>query len=63
MHYGCITFILGSERFYDDHLASKSTGVFLFKSFLFYRFSQFFISPLVKAEAMEREVMAVDSGP
>ncbi|URE23096.1 Peptidase M16 inactive domain, partial [Musa troglodytarum] len=25
------------------------------------RFSQFFISPLVKAEAMEREVMAVDS--
>lgn len=26
------------------------------------RFSQFFISPLVKAEAMEREVLAVDSG-
>jgi len=26
------------------------------------RFSQFFISPLVKAEAMEREVQAVDSG-
>ncbi|KAJ3699601.1 hypothetical protein LUZ61_003306 [Rhynchospora tenuis] len=25
------------------------------------RFSQFFISPLIKAEAMEREVMAVDS--
>ncbi|XP_031485488.1 nardilysin-like isoform X2 [Nymphaea colorata] len=25
------------------------------------RFSQFFVSPLVKAEAMEREVMAVDS--
>ncbi|KAK9128210.1 hypothetical protein Syun_017007 [Stephania yunnanensis] len=26
------------------------------------RFSQFFISPLVKVEAMEREVLAVDSG-
>lgn len=27
-----------------------------------FRFSQFFVSPLVKAEAMEREVLAVDSG-
>lgn len=26
------------------------------------RFSQFFVSPLVKIEAMEREVQAVDSG-
>lgn len=26
------------------------------------RFSQFFVSPLVKIEAMEREVLAVDSG-
>lgn len=29
---------------------------------LLIRFSQFFISPLVKIEAMEREVLAVDSG-
>lgn len=28
----------------------------------FIRFSQFFISPLVKMDAMEREVLAVDSG-
>lgn len=34
---------------------------FLLISFLI-RFSQFFISPLVKMEAMEREVQAVDSG-
>lgn len=27
-----------------------------------FRFSQFFVSPLVKAEAMDREVLAVDSG-
>jgi secreted Zn-dependent insulinase-like peptidase len=26
------------------------------------RFSQFFVSPLVKAEAMDREILAVDSG-
>lgn len=30
--------------------------------FFKYRFSQFFVSPLVKMEAMEREVLAVDSG-
>lgn len=30
--------------------------------FCFLRFSQFFISPLVKIDAMEREVLAVDSG-
>lgn len=33
----------------------------LFLVFTF-RFAQFFTSPLVKAEAMEREVLAVDSG-
>ena len=26
------------------------------------RFSQFFVAPLMKTEAMEREVLAVDSG-
>lgn len=30
--------------------------------FFLIRFSQFFVSPLVKMEAMEREVLAVDSG-
>lgn len=30
--------------------------------FFFTRFSQFFVAPLVKMEAMEREVLAVDSG-
>lgn len=37
-------------------------GCLLSWSFCLIRFSQFFISPLMKVEAMEREVLAVDSG-
>jgi len=43
-----------------------SVLIIMFFCFVFFfrliRFSQFFVSPLVKIEAMEREVLAVDSG-
>lgn len=44
----------------DDIRINKKVKDYYFVVFV--RFSQFFVSPLVKKEAMEREVHAVDSG-
>lgn len=60
--------IFASLSFYSYILGKKclwspeNTQEVLFCSSWFTRFSQFFVSPLMKIEAMEREALAVDSG-
>ena len=54
-------FFLFQLDFLSVILYWRTMKIFMWRPF-YHRFSQFFISPLVKAEAMEREVLAVDSG-
>lgn len=46
----------------SNRTKQRERWLFILSLCFLLRFSQFFVSPLVKAEAMEREVQAVDSG-
>ena len=50
--------------FRSTQIEFKMFGLILFEKLLFFvfRFSQFFISPLLRENAVEREIKAVDSG-